>query len=256
MRHRLRVIAAAAAVSTVGAVYFVTSIVPASAVAHGEDVPSGQYRFAAQLTMTGIPTPDGGRRNSACSGALVNTEWVITAGHCFRDLNGTRVEHPVADTTTATVGRANLDDAGGFVRTIVAVRQFPSGDIALAKLDQPVPIRGLKLPDAPPSIGSVVRLAGFGWDGVGVPAPGRQLRTGLFTVSSVADWTIGMVGKAPQADTSACVYDSGAPYFREGRHGQQFLVAVESTGPTCPHSQEETTARADVAADWIHTVID
>jgi secreted trypsin-like serine protease len=237
MRHRLRVIAAAAAVSIAAAGYVVTSTVPASAVAHGEDVPSGQYRFAAQLTMTGIPTPDGGRRNSACSGALVDPEWVITAGHCFRDVSGTRVEHPVADTTTATVGRANLSDADGFVRTVVAVRQFPTGDIALARLDRPVPIRGLKLPDARPSVGDVVRLAGFGWDGVGVPAPGRQLRTGLFTVSSVADRTVGVVAKAPQVDTSACVYDSGAPYFREGRHGQQFLVAVESTGPTCPHSQ-------------------
>jgi secreted trypsin-like serine protease len=234
----------------------VTSIVPASAVAHGEDVPSGQYRFAVQLTMTGIPTADGGRRNSACSGALVNTDWVITAGHCFRDLSGTRVEHPVADTTTATVGRANLDDTGGFIRTIVAVRQFPSSDIALAKLDESVPLRGLKLPSAPPSVADVARLAGFGWDGVGTAAPGRQLRTGLFTVSSVSDWTVGMRAKGPQADTSACLYDSGAPYFRQGLHGQEFLVAVESNGPTCPHAQEETTSRVDVAADWIHSVID
>ena len=32
---------------------------PASAVANGSDVPAGQFGFAAKLTMTNTPKPDG-----------------------------------------------------------------------------------------------------------------------------------------------------------------------------------------------------
>ncbi|WP_446210445.1 hypothetical protein [Micromonospora sp. IBSANI012] len=59
------------------------------------------------------------------------------------------------------------------------------------------------------------------------------------------------VGYAPAADTSACLWDSGAPYFRENADGTQTLVSIESDGPACPHSQGETTQRVDRLADWI-----
>ena len=62
----------------------------AHAIANGEPVPDGKYGFSVKLTMTGIPTADGGRRNSACSGALVAPRWVITAGHCFRTFDNIR----------------------------------------------------------------------------------------------------------------------------------------------------------------------
>ena len=39
-----------------------------------------------QLMMT-----DGTKYNSYCSGALISKQWIITAGHCFHDVNRNRV---------------------------------------------------------------------------------------------------------------------------------------------------------------------
>jgi hypothetical protein len=63
-----------------------------------------------------------------------------------------------------------------------------------------------------------------------------------------------VTGYAPARDTSACLYDSGAPYFRSVS-GVLQLVSVESTGPDCPHTSNETTSRADVDTGWIRTVV-
>jgi secreted trypsin-like serine protease len=225
---------------------------PAYAIAKGEDVPNGQYRFSVKLTMTGIPTADGGRRNSACSGALIAQQWIVTAGHCFRDFNGVRVERPVADLTTATIGRADLTSAIGHEVTIIAVRQSPTTDLALAKLSRPITdIRPLELSYRTPQAGDVVRLTGFGSTQSDAPVPSDRLQTGQFTVTSVADATVGVTALAPSPDTSACPYDSGAPYFVEKRNGHRALMSVESGGPDCPHDLEETTSRVDNIAGWI-----
>jgi secreted trypsin-like serine protease len=223
----------------------------ASAVANGETVAEGHYRFSVKLVMTGIPTATGGKRNSGCSGALISRQWIITAGHCFRDANGVRVEHPVADLTSATLGKADLTNGGGVVRTVVAVRQSPDRDIAVAQLDKPVwGIEPLRLATKAPAVGDTLRLTGWGADNSANPVQSVVLRTGKFTVSSVSPTIVGVKGLAPQPDTSACPYDSGAPYFI----GQR-LVAVESGGPSCPHALEETTARVDTAAAWIRAAI-
>src|SRR5687768_9798839 len=199
----------------------------ANAIANGEVVPEGRYRFSVKLTMTGIPTADGGRRNSACSGALIAPQWVVTAGHCFRDFNGVRQERPVADLTTATVGRADLNGTNGQVATVIAVRQSPTNDLSIAKLDRP--IRGIKpiqLGRSAPDVGDILRLTGYGSTTSTNPTPSQLLRTGQFTVASVTDSTILVTGFAPQPDTTPCPFDSGAPYFVESRFSAPKLVSV------------------------------
>ncbi|GIF12917.1 S1 family peptidase [Actinoplanes teichomyceticus] len=229
---------------------------PAHAIANGELVPDGRYRFSVKFTMTGIPTATGGRRNSACSGALIAPEWVITAGHCFRDANGVRVEYPVADSTTATVGRTDVTGTGGHVLEVVSVRQSATADVALARLEQPVTdVRPIRLGLRPPQVRTILRVTGYGSVTSVNPVPETRLRTGQLTVASVSSSVLGLRGYAPQSNTTPCPYDSGGPYFTEPAGADPVLAGVVSNGPSCPHTGVENAARTDNIAAWINSMI-
>jgi secreted trypsin-like serine protease len=244
-----RLVAVAAVVVTAG----LLATAPADAVAKGQPATPGTYPFAVQLTMTDIPRPDGTTYDSACSGALIAPLWVITGGHCFHTVNRVPVSGKPLYRTTARLGTVDLTQPGGETRTIVDVRQSKVNDISLAKLSAPVTdVTPLEVAPSAPKVGETLELAGWGATSSYHPTPDTRLNIGKVAVGSVAANIIGVHGVYPSATTSACEYDSGAPYFTPIGIKAGLLVSVESDGPNCPHSQLETTSRADAVAGWIY----
>src|SRR3954454_16754903 len=104
-----RVVTLLVAVGTTATV----AMTPPAAVAHGTPAAPGQFPFAVKLTMTAIPRANGTTYNSACSAALISRTWIITAGHCFHDVNGRRVSGAAPYRTTATLNTVNTTRSPG-----------------------------------------------------------------------------------------------------------------------------------------------
>jgi secreted trypsin-like serine protease len=215
--------------------------------------PSPILPFNAKLTSLDIPVPGGGVRSGACSGALVAPEWVVTAGHCFHDLNDARTNGPPPYTMTVTVGRLKDSDPGGHTAQVVDVRQSPVNDLAVARLsvavDDVVP---LTLADAEPSVGLRLQFAGWGSLSATVLGPSEHLKRGQFTVASIGQTTLHALPVGPRTvENGPCPEDSGAPFFVTDDDRTGTLVAIVNTGPPCPEPGPEIIARVDVVSDWI-----
>ncbi|MFF1909636.1 trypsin-like serine protease [Kitasatospora sp. NPDC058218] len=240
--------ALAAATAVVGALA-TFSAAPANAVV-GDQAADGAYAYTAKLTI--------GDNVRACTGALVDRNWIITAASCFAD-DPAQPQNLTAGApkwrTTATIGRTDLTTGAGQQADVVELVPRQDRDLVMARLATPVDgIAPLALAATAPTTGESLRVPGYGrtkteW----VPL---ALHTGSFTVDAV---TASAVSTTGTAGASICKGDTGAPTIREV-NGKAELVAVASRSwqGGCFGSTETRTGASSTRTDdltaWVKGV--
>lgn len=220
---------------------------PATAL-NGSDAPSNGYAFAAKLTMDD---------RAACSGALVDAQWVITAASCFRNGSTPVPAGKPAVKTTVTVGRTDLTQSTGTEVEAVELVPHADRDLVMVKLGwRVVGVEPVKVATTAPAIGDQLTSLGFGrtkseW----VP---NKAHTGAFTVASAEG---GALGLDASGDAVVCKGDTGGPALRQKDGGLE-LAAVNSRswqGGCLGTDAAETrtgalAVRVDDVAAWVDQV--
>ncbi|MFJ6994756.1 S1 family peptidase [Streptomyces sp. NPDC003090] len=215
--HRAHLARSAGLAALTAALIAAPLCVPATAVT-GTAEAEGSLAFTARLDI--------GNGERACSGALVDREWILTAASCFADDPAVSLAVPAGSPklkTTATIGRTDLTTTAGVVRNVVEVVAHPSRDAALVRLNRPVTtITPVAVSATPAAVGEELKVAGYGrtkteW------AP-LKLHSGTFTVDAVTASDVNLTGKDGVA---VCKGDTGGPALRVV-NGQAQLVAVNS----------------------------
>ena len=243
----MRAVAGCAAIAvSAGAAVSLGGAAPAHAISGGSPVTDSRYAFVAKIEF--------GER-AACTGALVDPLWIVTARACFAVDGRPVTAGDPALPTTATIGRLDLGGDTGQVRTVVEVSPHGGRDLALARLSAPVAgVTPVPLSPTAAAAGGVLRAAGYGrtateW------AP-RQIQGADFAVQAVDAGTVTLTGRTATGTASLCLGDAGAPLLRADDDGLRLVaVATASWQHGCLATDETREgavgARADDLAGWL-----
>ncbi|MEU1819337.1 trypsin-like serine protease [Streptomyces roseifaciens] len=241
--------------STLAAVVAAAAIGTTALSAHAVTGPAetdNAHAFTARLDI--------GNGDKACSAALVDPEWLITAASCFADKLAESISIPAGApklATKAVIGRTDLSATAGAERTVVKLVPREDRDVVLAKLSAPVAgVRPAQIAAAPAQTGEKLTLTGYGrtkdeW------AP-LKAHNGTFTATALGGSDVEVAGD----NAAICSGDAGAPLFRtSGDIAQVVSVASRSDQGGCfgidaaQTSTKGVATRTDDLAAWVNSTV-
>ncbi|OXM71905.1 hypothetical protein CF166_17535 [Amycolatopsis sp. KNN50.9b] len=179
----------------------------------------------------------------ACSGVLVDPQWILTSSTCFPDTTGTGA--PSLD-TTAIIGRSDLAGTDGHTIAITSVVPQTGRPVVMARLASPVTdVTTAAISGTAPQGGDTIQVAGYGrtateW----VP---NQPHSAAVTVDATTATTLTV---SSSTGPTTCKGDAGGPAFRQNS-GQSELLALNhaSWQGGCLGETETRTSATETRVD-------
>jgi secreted trypsin-like serine protease len=232
-----------------------------SKIVNGFESIPGDWGWQVSLTNFG---------NHFCGGVLINSQWILTAGHCFQSTYNPYLAIDLG------VHNRNMKEGWSLSRKAAKVIIHPQfninimlNDIAMIKLDKPVVFDNKYIIEAcMPEAGLDVQSK-TGWvTGWGSSRIGGSTTTKLMEVSmpiltdarckarygSMVNTDSTVCAGEYSVNSGACQGDSGGPFVVKSDDGKWAIVGLTSWGRDCGYGTIYT--RVSYYLDWIKQQID
>ncbi len=246
---------------------------PQPNIVGGSDAAPGSFPWLAYISFTD------GNNSYSCSGTVISSNLVLTAGHCVAD-ETTGAFNPLSS-YTVTTGMQNIANPAG--QQVSGVSQsFLDGydpvtddrDIGILELSTPTTAPAIALATSPAALyaGNEVAIAGWGLTDPSDENSGPDQLQYASTVLQQPGFCATHAGvnfsfdaatelctlDAPYDDDSVCYGDSGGPVVAnelQGEPGTPTEIGVINSTINCSTSLTDYSARVDVYLPWAEQLI-
>lgn len=206
---------------------------------------------AASLGLAGLPSiaPDvvavvtlrNGELDELCSGTLIGSHTVLTAGHCGREAT------PSAMAVSMGPVERGLEEGSCSERVrygVLRVTRHPSKDLMLVSSPIPASVFPAALARTPVVVGENAVIAGYGL------TERKTAGTCQFAATTITQLDSDIITVRSLDGVGACAGDSGGPLFVSMSPGNWSLAGVLSAGSASCNGEDLYTDVRDLAA-WI-----
>lgn len=202
-----------------------------------------ETKISGGIPTTGHPyvgmiiEPQAGNQAQRCTGWVVGRRHAVTAAHCVSNRVGA-IRFVEDDGTTHFSDRVDVHP--DYVDNTI------EHDIAVVRFRTDLPGARMRMVDAPPTVGTRVRLVGYGESDEGNNDDTKRI--GYVRVDGLFTDALTVFGR-----TNACGGDSGGPLFTENPAGPAVVGIVSAAiGGDCgDHDANTAIVRIDTHRAWV-----